>query len=99
MKKGLKTAIIILAAVLILGGAIGGYFIHRSRTMYISREEALELALTDSGVDKRTVTETDVEFEKTAYSAVFEVDFETATTEYEYVLDAVTGEILGSQVK
>lgn len=99
MKKGLKTAIIILVAVLILGGAIGGYFIHRSKTMYISRQEALELALSDCGVDRRTVTETDIEFEKTAYSAIYEVDIETLGTEYEYVLDAVTGEILGSQVK
>ncbi len=99
MKKGLKYAVIVLVAVLILGGAIGGYFIHRHKTLYISKQEALEIALTASDVDRRTVTETDVDFEKTAYSAVYEVELETLDAEYEYVLDAASGEILGSKVK
>lgn len=99
MKKGLKIAIIVLAVVLVVGAAIGGYFIYRNKTMYISKQDALEIALSDSGVDRRTIIETDVDLEKTAYAAVYEVEIETVGSEYKYVLDASTGEILSSKVK
>lgn len=99
MKKGLKIAIIVLAVVLVAGAVIGGYFIYRNKTMYISKQDALEIALSDSGVDRRTIIETDVDLEKTAYAAVYEVEIETAGAEYKYVLDASTGEILSSKVK
>ena len=99
MKKGLKIAIIVLAVVLVAGAVIGGYFIYRNKTMYISKQDALEIALSDSGVDRRSIIETDVDLEKTAYAAVYEVEIETAGAEYKYVLDASTGEILSSKVK
>lgn len=99
MKKGLKIAIIVLAVVLVAGAVIGGYFIYRNKTMYISKQDALEIALSDSGVDRRNIIETDADLEKTAYAAVYEVEIETAGAEYKYVLDASTGEILSSKVK
>ena len=99
MKKGLKIAIIVLAVVLVVGAAIGGYFIYRNKTLYISKQDALEIALSDSGVDRRTIIETDADLEKTAYAAVYEVEIETADAEYKYVLDASTGEILSRKVK
>ena len=45
MKKGWKTAVIVLIVLLVLGGAVGGYFIWRHQTSYIGGDKALQTAL------------------------------------------------------
>lgn len=45
MKKALKTALIILIVLLIIGTAIGGYFIWRHHALYIGADAALGAAL------------------------------------------------------
>lgn len=94
MKKFLKISAVVLALLLVVGGAIGGYFIHRHNSLYIGRDKALEIALRDAGVDLSALRERDVDFESGYGSAWYEVDFETLGREYEYSLDAVTGEIV-----
>ena len=62
MKKASKTVLIVLAVLLVIGAAIGGYFIHRHSSMYIGRDAALQIALSDAGVSPAAVREKDVEF-------------------------------------
>lgn len=99
MKKTLKTVLIVLLVLVVIGACIGGYFIYRHQTSYIGGKDALAIALEASGLDRAAVTETDVEFDKSAYSAWYEVDIDTFGMDYEYIVDASTGEILNSSVK
>ena len=94
MKRFLKISAVVLVLLLVAGGAIGGYFIHRQGSLYIGRDKALEIALRDAGVDLSALRERDVDFESGYGSAWYDVDFETVSWEYEYSLDAVTGEIV-----
>ena len=94
MKRFLKISAAVLALLLVLGGAIGGYFIHRHNSLYIGRDMALEIALRDAGVEPSALRDRDIDFDSGYGSAWYDVDFETAGMEYEYSLDAVTGEIV-----
>lgn len=94
MNKAFKTVLIILVVLLVLGAAIGGCFIYRHNSMYIGKDGALQIALSDAGVTPAAVREKDVEFEHSRNGAWYDIDFETAGMEYSYSLDAVTGEIL-----
>ena len=99
MKKGLKTALIILAVLIILGGAVAGFFIWRHQTSYIGGDRALQTALDHAGLTRAQVYDTDTEIEKDRFSAWYEVDFEAGGTEYEYIIDAASGSILSSSAK
>lgn len=94
MKRVLKISLVVLALLLVAGGAIGGYFIHRHNSLYIGRDMALEIALRDAGVEPSALRDRDIDFDSGYGSAWYDVDFETAGMEYEYSLDAVTGEIV-----
>ena len=94
MNKAFKTVLIILVVLLVLGAAIGGCFIYRHNSMYIGKDGALQIALSDAGVTPAAVREKDVEFERSRNGAWYDIDFETAGMEYSYYLDAATGEIL-----
>lgn len=94
MKKALKMILPILAVLIVVGGAIGGYFIYRHNAMYIGGDAALQLTLSNAGVSSAAVRDKDVEFEHDRGSAWYDVDFEIAGMEYSDSLDAATGEIL-----
>lgn len=94
MKKTTKTVLALLVLLLVIGAAIGGWFIYRHNSMYIGKDAALQIALNDAGVSPAAVREKDVEFEHSRNGAWYDIDFEVPGTEYEYSLDAVTGEIL-----
>ena len=94
MNKAFKTVLIVLVVLLVLGAAIGGCFIYRHNSMYIGKDGALQITLSDAGVTPAAVREKDVEFEHSRNGAWYDIDFETAGMEYSYSLDAATGEIL-----
>ena len=94
MKKFMKTLAIVLVLALVAGGAIGAYFIYRHTTMYIGSDRALQIALQDSGLEPSAIRDKDIEFDSYRGSAWYDVDFETPGMEYEYSIDASTGEIL-----
>lgn len=96
MKKTLKTILIVLIILIVVGGCIGGFFIWRHNDRYIGKTEALNIALGHAGLTTAQIKDQDVEFEKNISSAWYEVDFETHGMEYEYSIDAVSGEILYS---
>ena len=98
MKKSVKILLVVLAVVLVAGGVLLGFLLGRGNGNTISREEALTIALDQAGVSKSDVDDIDIELERRQNgNPRYEVDFETASTEYEYDIDAVTGEILRSR--
>ncbi len=62
----------------------------------IGRKGALQAALDEAGLTADQVTDIDVELERSIGSSWYEVDFESGRLEYEYKVDAYTGEILFS---
>lgn len=94
-----KTVIIILILVLVLG-ALSFALLSMASDGKISKQEALEIALSDAGVDVKQLTEKDVDYESELGNKWYEVEFETLNgTEYEYRIDAFSGEILASRQK
>ena len=62
----------------------------------IGKKLALQAALDEAGLTAEQVTEVDVEFERNLRASWYEVDFESGWREYEFKVDAYTGEILSS---
>ena len=65
---------------------------------YISRDKALDIVLKDLNITENDIYDLDIELEnKMKYeNTIFEISFDYGRYEYEYYVDAVTGEILDS---
>ncbi len=61
---------------------------------YISQDEAMSLACAHAGVSAEDAQKLNVEFDSEDGIMVYEIEFKIGTTEYEYEIDASTGEIL-----
>lgn len=61
---------------------------------YIASEAALGIALEHAGLTRSEVREIEIDFEKKKNGAVYEIDFEKGNVEYEYEINAITGEII-----
>ena len=60
----------------------------------LTREEAIAAALNQAGLSKSDVWDLDAELDREWGKSVWEVDFDSGTQEYSFVLDAKTGELL-----
>lgn len=60
----------------------------------ITRERALEIALAKAGLTADAVHDIDIELDRDDGVLHYDVDFETATAEYEFEIDAATGKLL-----
>lgn len=63
----------------------------------IGRDEALRIALEDAGLKATQVRNADVELNRSGRSEYYEVEFRKGSVEYEYRIDAYTGEILSAE--
>ena len=92
-----KTRIILIAAIVIIAvTAVAVFFVMRGNA-YIGKAAALECAYKDADVTADEVIEKDAEFEKKGGKAWYDVEFETFTTEYDYTIDARTGDVLNGR--
>ena len=89
----MKKTLTILLIIILLGVAIGGFFIYRHASTTIGRNAAIEAALTDAGLTRSGVYDIDVDYEHGYY----EVSFESAAGDFEYRIDARTGAVLSSR--
>ena len=55
MNKTLKNILIAVLVLVIIGAAIGGYFIYRHNDTYIGAEAALNIALDDAGNSSESI--------------------------------------------
>ncbi len=61
---------------------------------HIDRNAALEIAYKDAGVTQSEVRRPEIELDREGGRYVYEIEFKTASKEYEYTVNATTGEIL-----
>ncbi len=64
---------------------------------HITADAAIDAALADANLTRETVRELECEAEMKLGKATYEVSFETKELEYEYLIDAQTGEIIRSE--
>lgn len=65
-----------------------------NESSYIGVEAAKKAAFTHAGVSESDVTKLEVEYDNDDGVMVYEVDFHVGTTEYDYEIDAKTGDVL-----
>ena len=82
--------LVIILAVMFSGCALGG-------EKMTGKDAALQAALTDAGLTADQAVGIDIELERDLRSAWYEIDFECGRTEYEYKVNAYSGEILSAR--
>lgn len=96
MNKTLKTVIIIVVVLAVIGACIGGYFVWRHNNLYIGKDAALDIALKDAELTPALVYDVDIDFEKNRGQAWYNIEFKTHSAEYDYTIGASDGAILNS---
>ncbi len=64
-----------------------------NQTTAITRERALEIALTEAGVKQADIRDLDIELDTERGVKIWEIDFDYGNTEYSYDVNADTGAI------
>ncbi len=64
---------------------------------YIAKEAAVDIAIAHAGVDKSTVAAIRTELDTDDGKAHYDIEFKLGTVEYEYEIDALTGQIIKSE--
>ena len=90
----MKKILTILLVIVLLGAAIGGFFIYRHVSSTIGKDAAVQIALKDAGLERNQAYDLEVDYEHGYY----EVDFESGKGDFSYRIDARTGEILTSGI-
>lgn len=90
MKKLCMTILTGLLAITLIGCTQ----IDTSKEKSISKEEAINIALKHASLSREEVYDLDVDFDKERDTLIYEVNFEKERIEYEYEIDAISGEIL-----
>ena len=72
----------------------GDVFVSVSDNAYIGADKARAIALSHAGLEESQVHDLHTDFDVEHGTMVYEVEFRTAADEYEYEIDAVTGNIL-----
>ncbi len=89
IRKWIVLVLLLAVAFAACGCAAGG----KSK---IGKESAIRIALEDAGLTAAETVDMEVELDKDSFKAWYEVSFESGSTEYEYKIEAHTGEILSS---
>lgn len=98
MKKGFKTVVATLLAVVLL---VGGASFAKERIAEknsIGKENAIKFALADAGFEKDEVVMLRTDFEKENGEYIFEVDFKKDGVEYEYDILASNGAVVKREI-
>ena len=66
---------------------------------YIGYNKAKQIALSNAGLSAKSVRDLEVELDYDYGKMIYEVSFETTSTEYEYDIDAITGKIINKEVE
>ncbi len=69
-----------------------------SEKSYIGGAAALKIALEHAGLAEDDVAQTDIEFDCEDGQMIYEVEFDSGNQEYEYEINATTGEILSAEL-
>lgn len=67
-------------------------------TSYIDEAAAWEAALEHAGVTENSLTKKEIKLDREDGRMIYEIEFEVGRKEYEYEIDAVSGEILKAEI-
>lgn len=70
-----------------------------SAKAYIGEEAAKQAALAHAGVDESAITHYEIELDREAGVMVYDIEFDASGTEYDYDINAETGEVVKYQQK
>ena len=87
----MKKLIASLVAIMILAC---GYTAAFAEQKTLTGEEAFQVALEQVGLNEKEVTVTRIEMNQDNGYQLWDIGFSSANTEYEFVIDALTGRIL-----
>lgn len=68
-------------------------------TTKITREAALDIALTAAGLNKENIRELEIELDTENGITVWEIDFESGNMDYSYDINAETGKIVKNETE
>ncbi|MCQ2420166.1 MAG: PepSY domain-containing protein [Clostridia bacterium] len=91
MKKAVAAALVLCTVFLSACSLFGGQL--------IGKDAALEIALKDAGVERTKAFDIDVELERERQNKWYEVEFDAGSLEYDYRIQAETGEILSQRAR
>ncbi|MBO5059561.1 MAG: PepSY domain-containing protein [Clostridia bacterium] len=97
MSVSAKIVIVVSAVIIVLLFCTMGlraYNMTTEQTQDIGRERAAEIVFTDANVTQETVTQYRLEADYNNGRRVYEIDFRYGGYEYEYEVDAASGEII-----
>ncbi len=89
-----RPGLIGVVALVLAWGLFYGLAAEAAAATYIGEAKAEAIALAHAQVSKSEVRGSKVKLDSHRGKATYEVEFDTASMEYEYEIDAVTGEIL-----
>ena len=87
----------IIAILLICALCLSGCSMFQSKR--IGKDAALDIALKDAGIEKTKAVDISVEYESDRYNKWYDVEFDSGNMEYDYQIQAETGEILFCKAK
>lgn len=98
-----KHVIVILVFALLLpvfAGIQSAFALQQTQTPTepLTRDGALEIALENAGVTAQDAYDTEIELDEKNGTFHYDVDFEAGGKDYDYEIDAATGQILHSEV-
>ena len=72
---------------------------NNNTTNYINRDKAKQIAFSNAGINESSVRDLSIELDRENGKMIYEVDFESNNKDYEYDIDAITGEILYKNIE
>lgn len=90
--KNRMLAILLLAALMLTLLAACG----KEASKFLTAQEAQEIAMEAAGVSEKEVTDVHAHVGTLNDTPCFSIHLTVGDTEYEYIIDAATGEILGT---
>ena len=102
IRRNYKLIIAFLIMLILAELAVSHYMIEQFHEIYLSKTEALAVALDDAGLDEADVLETEIKFKQKDGQAWYEIGFRQAAPPclcYAYSIDAESGNVLFQQEK
>ena len=90
----MKIILIVCLCILLVAAIAVGFFAWRSASSRIGKDRALAIALEDAGLSRADVRDVEVDFEREYGLSFYELSFEQGFKDFEYRIDAASGEIL-----
>ena len=97
LKRNYKTIVGALIILIALEAVLVWYMIQRFHENYLSRDEAVSVALADAGLEREHAGEAKIRLNSSKGEAWYEIEFPAADgsgSTYHYLIHAETGEIL-----